>query len=70
MSDIKIAAQLHGTSMPAFSGCEKPALGGLALGGLVWRQRPVQQLRTAATGIDVSTADNYTSVSEVEHRHT
>jgi hypothetical protein len=65
MSDITITAQLHGTSMPAFSGCEKPALG-----GRVWRQRPVQQLLVAAAGIDASTADNYTSVSEVEHRHT
>jgi hypothetical protein len=65
MSDIKITAQLHGTSMPAFSGYEKPALG-----GRVWRQRPVQQLLTGATGIDVSTVDNYTSVSEVDHRHT
>jgi hypothetical protein len=64
MSDIKIA-QLHGTSMPAFSGCEKPALG-----GRVWRQRPVQQLLVAAAGIDASTADNYTSVSEVERRQT
>jgi hypothetical protein len=65
MSDIKIATQLHGTSMPAFPGAAKPALG-----GRVWRQRPVQQLLTGTIVIDVSTADNYTSVSEVEHRHT
>ncbi len=65
MSNIKIIAQLHGTSMPAFSGYEKPALG-----GRVWRQRPALQLVDTATGIDVSTTDNCTSVSEGEHRHT
>jgi hypothetical protein len=65
MSDIKIVTQLHGTSMPAFPGAAKPAPV-----GRVWRQRPVQQLLSGATVIDVSTADNYTHVSEVEHRRT
>jgi hypothetical protein len=65
MSDTTIATQLHGTSMPAFPGAEKPALG-----GRVWRQRPVQQPLTGTTVIDESTTDNYTRVSEVEHRHT
>jgi|KBSMisStandDraft_5_1062788.scaffolds.fasta_scaffold5601237_1 hypothetical protein len=65
MSNITITAQLHGTSMPAFSGCEKPALG-----GGVWRQRPVRQLLTVVDATGVSTIDNYTRVSEVEHRHT
>jgi hypothetical protein len=65
MSITIFTTQLHGTSMPASSGYEKPALG-----GLVWRQRPALQLGTGATGIAVSTTDNCTSVSELEHRHT
>jgi hypothetical protein len=65
MSNATIIAQLHGTSMPEFSGYEKPALG-----GRVWRQRPALQLAHSATGIDVSTTDNFTRVSEGDHRHT
>jgi hypothetical protein len=60
-----VIAQQHGISMPAFVGYEKPALG-----GLVWRQRPVRQLVSAATAAGVTKIDNCTRVSEVEHRRT
>jgi hypothetical protein len=64
MSNINIIAQLHGASMPAFSGYEKPALG-----GRVWQQQPDARLVTGATGPVPSTTDNSTRVSEVD-RHT
>jgi hypothetical protein len=65
VSNINIIAQLHGASMPAFSGYEKPALG-----GRVWQQQPNARLITDATGpVPTSTTDNSTRVSEVD-RHT
>ncbi|MCO1660749.1 hypothetical protein [Pseudonocardia humida] len=55
----------HGTRL-SFAGMSKP----LAQGVRAWRQRPTSLPVSVGTGIAVSTTDNCTRVSEVEHRHT
>ena len=58
--------QPHGTRL-SFAGLSTP----LALGVCAWRQRSMGlPVSGVGTGIDVSTTENCTHVSEVEHRHT
>jgi hypothetical protein len=61
MITLKPVMSIEGTRLPKCYRVEKPQ-GATAQ---AWRQHP-----TAFLGIDVSTSDNSTGVSEVERRHT
>jgi hypothetical protein len=67
---ITYETQPRGTAL-SFAGPSKS----LTQGVHAWRQRPMGQPVSVigtviGTGVDASTTENYTSVSEVEHRHT
>jgi hypothetical protein len=61
MTTMKPIMSIQGTRLSGCYRVEKP----LGAGAQAWRQHP-----TVFLGIDESTSDNSTSVSEVEHRHT
>jgi hypothetical protein len=60
LTSTKTVMSIQGTRLSGCFRVEKP----LGAGAQAWRQHP-----TAYLGIAVSTTDNSTRVSEVEHRH-